>query len=209
MAEFSRARSGVPWVRKFVYLYIQEILVLRKSSLRSSVGNSTPSCKLGWNFAFQALAVRFGMATRILRKNKQQSQQSRFFRLNFNVYIDVDNREKARLRDKKQRRPSSLEVRKLWNFYTGSEKMRNASGHRGENSHQRQWNKKREQEHIRHLHCSIKRVTRKFLEVSRCSRAKQRQRNVQKKNCAAPGKVVFSLIKPTDFILAVLVAVSA
>ena len=28
---------------------------------------------------------------------------------------------------------------------------------------------------------SIKRVTRKFLEVSRCSRAKQRQRNVKKK----------------------------
>ena len=28
---------------------------------------------------------------------------------------------------------------------------------------------------------SIKRVTRKFLEVSSCSRAKQRQRNVQKK----------------------------
>ena len=27
---------------------------------------------------------------------------------------------------------------------------------------------------------SIKRVTRKFLEVSRCGRAKQRQRNVQK-----------------------------
>ena len=27
---------------------------------------------------------------------------------------------------------------------------------------------------------SIKRVTKKFLEVSRCSRAKQRQRNVQK-----------------------------
>ena len=31
---------------------------------------------------------------------------------------------------------------------------------------------------------SIKRVTKKFLEVSRCSRAKQQQRNVQKK-CAA------------------------
>ena len=31
---------------------------------------------------------------------------------------------------------------------------------------------------------SIKRVTKRFLEVSRCSRAKQRQRNVQKK-CAA------------------------
>ena len=37
---------------------------------------------------------------------------------------------------------------------------------------------------------SIKRVTRKFLEVSRCSRAKQRQRNVQK-NCAARAKLLF------------------
>ena len=56
--------------------------------------------------------------------------------------------------------------------------------------------------------CSIKHVSRKFLKVSRCSRAKQRQRNVHK-NCAGPGKVVFSLIKPTDFILAVFVTVSA
>ena len=32
---------------------------------------------------------------------------------------------------------------------------------------------------------SIKRVTRKFMEVLPCSRAKQRQRNVQKKMCAA------------------------
>ena len=38
--------------------------------------------------------------------------------------------------------------------------------------------------------CSIKRVTKKFLEVSRCSRAKQRQRNVQKK-CAARAKLLF------------------
>ena len=37
---------------------------------------------------------------------------------------------------------------------------------------------------------SIKRVTRKFLEVSRCGRAKQRQRNVQKK-CAARAKLFF------------------
>ena len=37
---------------------------------------------------------------------------------------------------------------------------------------------------------SVKRVTRKFLEVSRCSRAKQRQRNVQKK-CAARAKLLF------------------
>ena len=30
----------------------------------------------------------------------------------------------------------------------------------------------------------IKRVTKKFLEISRCSRAKQRERNVQKKSAA-------------------------
>ena len=37
---------------------------------------------------------------------------------------------------------------------------------------------------------SIKHVTRKLLEVSRCSRAKQRQRNVQRK-CAARAKLLF------------------
>ena len=37
---------------------------------------------------------------------------------------------------------------------------------------------------------SVKRVTRKFLEVSRCSRAKQRQRNVQKK-CFGRAKLLF------------------
>ena len=42
---------------------------------------------------------------------------------------------------------------------------------------------------------SIKRVTKKFVEVSRCSRAKQRQRNVQKK-CAARAKLLFLLIRP-------------
>ena len=37
---------------------------------------------------------------------------------------------------------------------------------------------------------SIKRVTRRFLEISRCSRAKQGQRNVQNK-CAASAKLFF------------------
>ena len=37
---------------------------------------------------------------------------------------------------------------------------------------------------------SIKRVTRKILGVLRCSRAKQQQRNVQKK-CAARAKLLF------------------
>ena len=37
---------------------------------------------------------------------------------------------------------------------------------------------------------SIKRVTKRFLQVSPCSLAKQRQRNVQKK-CAAVAKLLF------------------
>ena len=42
---------------------------------------------------------------------------------------------------------------------------------------------------------SKKSVTKKFLEVSSCIRAKQRQRNVQKK-CAARAKVALLLIRP-------------
>ena len=42
---------------------------------------------------------------------------------------------------------------------------------------------------------SIKRITKKFLEVSRCSRVKQRQKNVQK-NVRCTCKVAFLLIRP-------------
>ena len=70
-------------------------------------------------------------------------------------------------------------------FCSGGEKMRNASGHLGENERQRKKVNKNTYDIS-----SIKRVTRKFLEVSRCSRAKQRQRNVQKK-CAARAKLPF------------------
>ena len=49
--------------------------------------------------------------------------------------------------------------------------------------------KKSEQEHVYKI-SPLKLVTKKFLEVSRCSRPKQRQRNVQKK-CAAPTKLFF------------------
>ena len=48
--------------------------------------------------------------------------------------------------------------------------------HQGENERQQ---KRGQQEHIQHQ-SSIKRVTRKFLEVSRGSHAKRWQRNVQK-----------------------------
>ena len=62
--------------------------------------------------------------------------------------------------------------------------MRNPSGHQSENE------RVKKSENNRYDISSIKRVTRKFLEVSRCSRAKQRQRNVQKK-CAARAKLLF------------------
>ena len=48
-----------------------------------------------------------------------------------------------------------------------------------------------ENERQRKIISSIKRVTKKFLEVSRCSCAKQWQKNVQKK-CAARAKLLFS-----------------
>ena len=53
---------------------------------------------------------------------------------------------------------------------------------------------KSEKEHVRHFLLKLKRITRKFLEVSRWSRAKQRQRNVQKK-CVARAKLPL-LIRP-------------
>ena len=56
----------------------------------------------------------------------------------------------------------------------------------GEN--ERQWKKVNENTYDI---SSIKSVTKKFLEASRCSRAKQRQRNVQKK-CAARAKFLFA-----------------
>ena len=94
--------------------------------------------------------------------------------------------EKELERDKKQRRPISLKE-KHKNFKKGG----NASCHRGENERQR---KKSQQEHIKH-------VTRKFLEVSGCSRAKQRQRNVQKKKSVLHEKSwFFLLIRPTEFL---------
>ena len=52
--------------------------------------------------------------------------------------------------------------------------MRNPSGHQGENERVKKVNNNRYDISF------IKRVTRKFREVSPCGRAKQRQRNVQK-----------------------------
>ena len=65
--------------------------------------------------------------------------------------------------------------------------MRNASGH--QYKVKMSGSEKKVNENTYDI-SSIKRVTKKFLEVSRCSRAKQWQRNVQKK-CAARAKLLF------------------
>ena len=73
-------------------------------------------------------------------------------------------------------------------FRNGGDKMRNSSGHQymqGEN----ECSEKRVNVYTDDI-SSIKRITKMFLEVSRCSRAKQWQRNVQKK-CAARAKLLF------------------
>ena len=59
--------------------------------------------------------------------------------------------------------------------------MRNASGHQCKVK--MSGSEKKVNENTYDI-SSIKRVTKKFLEVSRCSRTKQRQRNVQKKSVA-------------------------
>ena len=69
-------------------------------------------------------------------------------------------------------------------FCSSGEKMRNASGVKMSDNEKKKVNKNT------YDISSIKRVTRKFLEVSRFSGAKQRQKNVQKK-CAARAKLLF------------------
>ena len=98
----------------------------------------------------------------------------------------MDNRERARARDKNQRRPISLEE-KHKKFIAVVRKRENASYHRGEKERQRKKKVNRNTYNI----LPIKRVTRKFLEVSLCSCAKQRHRHMRKK----PKKSCFWLVR--------------
>ena len=74
---------------------------------------------------------------------------------------------------------------------SGGDKMRNASGHQCKVKLSGSENKVNEKTYDI---SSIKRVTKKFQQVSRCSCAKQLQRNVQKVFCTC--KVAFLLIRP-------------
>ena len=99
-------------------------------------------------------------------------------------------RQRSRARDKKKRRHFLLEEQHE-NFVAVVIKMRNARGNEGEN--ERAVIKKVSKN--KYDISSKKSVTKKFPEVSCCSRAKQRQRNVPKK-CAARAKLLFLLIRP-------------
>ena len=81
--------------------------------------------------------------------------------------------------------------------------MRNASGHQDKNERQR-----KKVNRTTYNISSIKRVTRKFLEVSRCRLARPRQKDVQKK-CAARAKLFFCLLDLFLSFFAVFVAVAA
>ena len=57
-------------------------------------------------------------------KKAGTTNASSFFRLNFNVYIDVDNRERDRARDKNRRRPISLEEKQKKIYSSGEKKKK-------------------------------------------------------------------------------------
>ena len=96
-------------VRKFGNLCIKGILALRKSSVRStSVRMSILYVSWGeiLNFNYLHILVVNRIATKTFRDKKQQ--QSHFL-LNFNVYIGVDIRERARARAKITKEINSFE----------------------------------------------------------------------------------------------------
>ena len=118
LAELSRARSGssaAPWARKFGYQCIQEILVLKNRPYVCTYIHPIHVSR-GEILCFKhprVSGVVNRMATRTFREKKYNNNKAdSFFRLNFNVYNNVDKRERARRSNKKQRRPSSLEEKR-------------------------------------------------------------------------------------------------
>ena len=103
---------------------------------------------------------RVSAVNRIATWTNNNNEADSFFRLNFKVYIGVDDREKAGARDKKTKETNFV-WRITWKFYCGCEKMRNARGHQGKKERQRK-KVNRTTYNISFIKC----VTRKFLEVS-------------------------------------------
>ena len=109
------------------------------------------------------------------KREKNNYKAESFLRLDFNVYITVENRARARERNKEQRRPISLEEKHEY-FITVVRKSELLAATKVKISSSEKKKVNRNTYNI----SSIKSVTRKFLEKSRCSGSKQRQRNAQK-----------------------------
>ena len=104
----------------------------------------------------------------------------------------------AKLNEKKGNRDLEREIKNKGDIFLLEEQHENfvaavtkwemlAATNQMQGENKRQWKKVNENTYDI---SSIKSVTKKFLEVSRCGRSKQRQRNVQKK-CAAREKLLF------------------
>ena len=140
------ARSGAPWVRKNGNQKMREILVITWPSVRPS----TPLHVSHWNVKFTTLSIirhrKWQQSVNYNHRCEDESTasieaESFFFRLNFNVYTDMDSRERARERDK-ETKETNFVGRKTWKFYSGCENITNTSGHKYEN--ERQWKKRKE-----------------------------------------------------------------
>ena len=81
--------------------------------VRTNLSTSTPSCKTGWKFAFEAptsLGDKSHGHPDFKREQKKNNNNNNnrdesFFRVNFSAFVGVDNRTGARARDKKHERP--------------------------------------------------------------------------------------------------------
>ena len=113
----------------------------------------TPTCKPKWDFAFKHpfVFVMNRMATWTYRKKKQQQGES-FFRLNFDVYTDMDNRERASAR--KESKGDEFRWKKDENFLVAVRKWEMLAASKVKN--ERQWKKKGEQSLQAGLHCKFR-----------------------------------------------------
>ena len=104
--------------RNFGYLCIQEIFVATKSSVHTSIRPRihVSRGKISHFKHRPRVWTVSRMATGTFREKKKNNSAESFFRLNLNVYVSVDNRERVKARDKQQRRPFCLLHGKRENF---------------------------------------------------------------------------------------------
>ena len=129
-----------------------------------------------WIRVFKSIKLRLIVMSTNLEYRARETQRKRESGRQASEAQREKGRHRFGAREKKQRRHFFV-GRTTRKFCNGGDKMRNASGHqcrmkmsgRGKIVNEKTYD-----------NSSIKRVTKKFLEVLRCSRAKQRQRNYKK-----------------------------